>query len=440
MRDLIVVLIVAGSLPVIFMRPYVGVLVWTWLSLMNPHRLTWGFAYNMRLALAVAAVTILAWLFSKEPKRPPMTRAVILLALFTFWMTLTLPFSVLFQEAFTKWQEVIKILGFTFLIMCLIQCKERIDQLVWAIVVSLGFYGVKGGIFTVLTGGNNRVYGPSGSFIADNNAMALALVMIIPLMQYLQLQSRNRWIKMGLWAAMGLTVFAVLGTYSRGGMLGLAIMLGALWLKTKHRLITGAIMAVVLAGFLAVAPQQWFDRMQSIESYEEDGSAQGRIDAWTFAFKLALDRPFVGGGLNVFGDSELFFSYVPDARGARNAHSIYFQVLGEMGFVGLAIFLMLGASTLLTARWTIKHARGDPELEWARNLSAMIQVSLVGYAVAGAFQNLGFFDLYYSLIAIVVVTAHVVQQAVGSEVSSGKQAPRSPGFAPAPKLAQPPPR
>ena len=85
----------------------------------------------------------------------------------------------------------------TFISMILINSRERVHALVWIIVASLGFYGAKGGVFTLLGGGEQRVWGPANSFIADNNALALALIMTLPLMRYLQLQSKSPYIRWG---------------------------------------------------------------------------------------------------------------------------------------------------------------------------------------------------------------------------------------------------
>src|SRR5690606_22860032 len=108
--------------------------------------------------------------------------------------------------------------------------------------------------------------------------------------------------RLGLWGAMGLTVLAILGTYSRGALLALGMVMAALWWRTPHRIVTGAIFAVVLAGALLSAPEKWYARMETIANYHEDESAQGRFDAWAFATKIALDRPLVGGGFRVFYD------------------------------------------------------------------------------------------------------------------------------------------
>lgn len=408
MRDLFVALIVFGSVPFTFVRPYVGVLVWTWLSLMNPHRMTWGFAYTLRVALVVGATTLIAWLLSRERKVPPLSLPVVLLALLTIWVSICTLFAVNAEGAWTKWEQVIKILVMTFVAMCMLQDRQRIQLMVWVIAVSLGFYGFRGGIFTVLTGGNYRVWGPPDTFIEDNNQLALALVMVLPLIWYLYTTTVQRWAQIGLLGAAGCTVIAVAGTQSRGGAVAMAVMLTYLWFKSRYKVVTFVAGAVILVGVLAFLPDQWFARMSTIQDYDQDLSVRGRFDAWTFAWRVALERPIFGGGFNVFYDADYFMRLVPEAISFRAAHSIYFEVLGESGFVGLGLFLLLGLSCLLTAGSIIRQARGRLDLEWARNLAAMTQVSLVGYASAGAFLNLGFFDLYYAIIAVIVGLKAVV--------------------------------
>jgi probable O-glycosylation ligase (exosortase A-associated) len=161
-----------------------------------------------------------------------------------------------------------------------------------------------------------------------------------------------------------------------------------------------------------LVPEQWIDRMESIQNYEEDSSAMGRIEAWTFAWRLALDRPITGGGFLVNRDRDLFFSYVPDAAEERAFHSVLFEVLGEHGFVGLAIYLALLFAALANVSSVIRAARKREDLRWASDLVRMMRVSLVGFAVCGLFLNLAFFDLYYHVIALIFCTKLLVEQAV----------------------------
>jgi probable O-glycosylation ligase (exosortase A-associated) len=409
MRDLLLIVIVLASVPVTLLQPFAGVLVWQWVSLMNPHRMTWDYAYDLRVALIVGATTIVAWVASRESKYPPAQPPVYWLIGFALWITLSTWFALVPGDALAKWQQAIKILLMTLVTMCMITTRMRIQALIWVVVASLGFYGVKGGLFSIMTGGIWRVWGPQASFIGDNNSLALALLMILPLIRHLQAVSTQAWVRAGLWAAAGLTVLAILGTYSRGGVVGLVVMLPILLLKGRQRVVTFLILAGVLAAAVPLMPAHWFNRMASIAQIDTDLSMRGRIEAWTFAFRLALDHPIVGGGFRVFLDEDLFRSYVPQALTNRNFHSIYFEVLAENGFVGLALFLGLGVSAMMTT-WRIDRlTRGRQQLAWANSLARMIQVAVVGYAVGGIVLNFGFFDLYYTLVAVAVGAMRVVQ-------------------------------
>ena len=402
MRDIFVVFVVFGSIPFILVRPYLGVLMWAWLGFMNPHRLSWGFAYSLPFAQVVAIATLIGVLFSREPKRIPWTRETVVLLLFIGWMFITTFFAINQIGAWQQWDKVWKIQLMIFVTLMLMQSVERIQALIWVIVLSLGFYGVKGGIFTIITGGNYRVYGPPGSFIDSNNAIGLALIMVIPLMRYLQLTSERWWVRIGLTAAVALSAVSILGTQSRGAFVGIAAVLFYLVLKSRKRLAITVVLILVIPFGLLIMPQKWFDRMQTIRNYEQDASAMGRINAWWLAYNLAKDRPLVGGGYQTF-QPEVFEVYAPEPENVRDAHSIYFEVLGEHGFVGLFLFLSLGFFVWRSCSWLIKQARGHPELSSFGDLARMTQVSLVGYATSGSFLGLAYFDLYYNLVVIVII-------------------------------------
>lgn len=412
MRDFLVVLAVFGSIPFILAQPQIGILMWYWVSLMNPHRLAWTYSYDLRVALIVGGATLLAWIFSRERKLPPSTATNWLLAAFTFWVSVSTVFAQVPDAAFAKWVEVVKIIGMTFLTTCIVNSKDRILQVVWIATLSIGFYGVKGGVFEILTGGNYRVWGPPDSFIGDNNDLTLAMIMILPLLHFLTHEAARRWLRLGIFATMGLTVIAILGTYSRGGLIALGVTLVAFLVKAKRAFLGGLLAVLVLGGTLAFLPASWYERMETIATYEKDRSADERLTSWLYALRLSADRPLTGGGFDVVDDSQLYFAYVPNADAVHNFHSIYFQVLGENGYPGLFLFLGLIIGSLFTAQWIIRKARDRPDLEWAGRLSAAIQVSIVGYCTAGSFLNLGFYDLFYALVAVVTSTRVVVVRAI----------------------------
>ena len=188
-------------------------------------------------------------------------------------------------------------------------------------------------------------------------------------------------------------------------------MVFVLWLKSRHKMWTLLALVVALAVMVPFMPEHWFERMQSIQSFDEDRSAMGRINAWWFAWNLVQDYPLTGGGYGAF-DRGLFLIYAPDPTHFVDAHSIYFEVLGEQGFVGLTLFLALGLGALYAGGWVIRRTKRDPELRWARDLAAMLQVSLIGYAAGGLFLGLAYFDLYYHLIALVILLKYLVRKAL----------------------------
>ena len=353
--------------------------------------------------MIVGGVTILSFLASKEKKEMPWTREIIVLLILTGWMLFTTFFAFYPDLAWFQWNKVWKIMLMVLLTALIIKERHQLHWLIWVIALSFGFYGVKGGFFTIINGGVYRVQGPTGTFIGGNNEMALALVMTIPLIRYLHLQETRKWVKTGLATAMVLTGVAAIGSQSRGGMLAMVAMGLFLWLKSRNKIVTGFYMLIAVAIMAAVMPQAWYDRMNTIKTYQEDQSAQGRINSWHTAFNVAKDH-VVGGGFEMF-QRPTFLQYAPHPDIVFDAHSIYFQVMGEHGFIGLGLFLLLGWLAWIRGQQIIKRCKHDPDKKWAADLAAMTQVSLIGYAVGGAFLGLAYFDLPYHIVVIMLLTA-----------------------------------
>ena len=403
MRDIFITAVIFGLLPFVFKRPWLGILLWSWLGYMNPHRLAWGFAYSLPFSMIVGLVTIVAFMASKEEKVMTWTRETVVLLVFIGWMLFTTFFAFYPDLAWMQWDKVWKIQLMVFLTVLIITDRQKLHWLVWVIVLSFGFYGVKGGIFTILNGGAYRVQGPTGTFIAGNNELALALVMTIPLIRYLHLQETRRLFKMGLASAMVLTGVAAIGSQSRGGLVAMVAMGLFLWLKSRNKIVTGLYMAIAVLIMASVMPQAWYDRMNTINTYEEDQSTLGRFNAWHTAFNLAKDR-ITGGGFETF-QGPTFRQYAPDPWNVRDVHSIYFEQMGEHGFIGLALLLLLGLLAWIRAQQIINRCKNDPERKWGADLAAMIQVSLIGDAAGGTFLGMSYFDRPYHLMVILVLVA-----------------------------------
>jgi putative inorganic carbon (HCO3(-)) transporter len=416
MRDILVTLIVFGLLPTVFKKPYVGALMWVWISVMNPHTQGWGFATSFPFAAIIAAATLASLLINKDPKNLPRTSVTWVFIAFVLWMNVTTIFAIYPDAVYEQWNKVMKIMLMTFVTLMLIKTKRHVQLLICVIVFSLGYYGVKGGIFTIRSGGSDLVWGPEGTFIGGNNEIALALIMTIPLMHYLQTISNDIRVRHGLTIAMILCALAALGSYSRGALLAIAAMGLFLWLKSQHKLRIGLLLLLAVPPVVAYMPEKWAERMDTINTYEEDGSVQGRFNAWWMAYNLAKDRP-IGGGFEII-TPELFSLYAPDPTDLHAAHSIYFQVLGEHGFVGLGLYLFLGLLTWRTGSWIIRNTAKQQEYRWASDLATMIQVSLIGFSVGGTFLSLLYFDVPYYLMTAMVVTRVLVEKELKGKTSS----------------------
>ena len=404
MRDIAITLIIFGLLTLVPNRPWIGVMLWLWVSVMSPQRFAFGFAYSFPFAAVIAIVTLLAMFKSRKQVDLPINATTVLFFLFPLWMSVTSVFALEPTQVFDRWNGIMKIFLFLLVASSLVNSRKHVDWMIWVIVVSIGFFGVKGGIFTIMTGGSHKVWGaPGNGPYSDNNAISVALVMTIPLMFYLRSVVPSKWIKLGLLGAAGLSAMAVLGSQSRGAFLAVSVMLLFLWLKSRAKLGFAIVLVALLPVAVGFMPDSWTSRMKSIETYEQDSSAMGRINAWYMAFNLANDRPIVGGGFEVWG-ARAFAKYAPDPTDVRAAHSNYFQILGEHGYVGLALYLAILIVGWRTGSRVISISRMKPEHAWAVNLAKAVQVSLIGYAVGGAFVNIGYWEIqYYEIIALMAV-------------------------------------
>lgn len=400
MRDLVLGPVILAIAAFGLLHPWIGIMGWTWVSIMNPHSYSWRLS-SMPVAALVAGATLIGLLVTRDRRQFFVTREAAILILFMMWMCITLPFSYHFEESFHLWNRVMKIDLMVLVAMIVLYSKRHIMLLTWVLVFSIGFYGVKGGLFTIATGGSYRVWGPDGSYIYGNNEIALALVMIIPLMRFLHMQADNVWVKRGLFASMLLCVAAALGSQSRGALLAISAMAVVLWWRGQRKAIGIVVISIAAIGFLSFMPETWWSRMDTIRAYEQDDSAMQRINAWWMAWNIATDNLF-GAGFMV-SKPDVCALYSPIPTDCRAAHSIYFMVLGEHGFIGLFLFLLMWLFVWRSAGRLRTQARQSPQTQWLSNLGAMCQVSLAGYAVGGAFLSLSYYDLPYNILILVVL-------------------------------------
>src|SRR4051794_34897287 len=414
MRDIIIVGFVLGSVPICLVNPYYGVLVWTWIAYFNPHRYAWGFAYDFPVAQAIAIPTIAGTLFAifkGRVNKHAFTRETFLLILLWVWFVVSLLYarqSSLFQhhieESMHQFQTLTKIMFMTLLMILLVDSKKKLRYLFLLTALSFAVLAVKGLIFGLRTPGDSRVWGPPDSFISHNNTMALAMNMSLPMFFFMADVVESKALRRLLRVAFFGGIVCVILSYSRGGLLGLSVVLLAISMKSRKKILAGALVIFCAFMILTFAPAAWMQRMTKFAHGELDNSAEGRLHAWGFAYELAKDNPITGGSFSTF-TPELYERYAPSADPMmyQGPHSIYFQVLGELGFCGAAIWVALLLSTIFSLRRLRNKLKMFPEEKWAVASSNMFEVAIYGFMVSGAFLGVAYFDYYFQLIAGTIV-------------------------------------
>ncbi len=420
MRDLLLLGIIIGLIPCILWRPWLGVLAWFWVGLMVPQGHTWGYMQTFPLAVVIGGTTLVALVVNRDRRSLPMTREMVMMFVMVAYMTMTSYFAVNKSGAWAQWESVMKILLMTFVTPMLIFGPRRIVWVILVTVVSLGFYGFKGGLFTISTGGSYMVLGPSRSFISGNTYIGLAMVMVLPLILVTARFFSQRWLDLGpplkpgwyktigrgFYVMFWLTGLAIIATYSRGAWLGLIAVAPFIFLRMQRKwlIVVSAVFALGVVGI--AAPDRMVDRWQTIGGYEEDTSAMQRIQSWGVNWNMAVERPLTGMGFrNVEMGYAWWISYANFEghwRHALSPHSIYFQLLGQHGFGGLFVFLTLIAFTWLTLG-RIKRQAKKADQRWLSEYAWAIQIGLLGYLVSGTFLDVAYFNLVYAFVALAII-------------------------------------
>ena len=421
MRDYVLTAFIFAILPVCFIRPWLGIIAWYWLGIMNPHRNTWDFAYTMPFAMIIGGATLLGLLITKDRRPIPWSRELILVVILMLYFTFTSLFAWASTEAWMQWGKVFKIVLMTLVATMLIYGQDRIRVLMWTIVLSIGFYGVKGFFFVLRSGGGERVQGPEGSFLEGNTFVGLAFTMVVPLMIFMARAENKVWLKRLLYTMAVMTIVSTIFTYSRGAYLGLGVILVLMFLNAQKKIIAASILIPAALLAPAVLPDSVFKRADTIENYEQDGSANQRLQAWTVAFNLAKDYPVTGAGFEFeySPNEERWFRYGSEKytwalQHTSAAHSIYFQMLGQHGFIALLLYLALLFGTLISLsrikRQALSYTGAASTISPASvaAYASGLQLGLLGYMMSGAFLSSAYFDLAWLYFALSAILAREV--------------------------------
>lgn len=407
MRDALLLASLAVCLLLALRRPYAGVLAWAWFSLMTPHQMAYG-TYGLPLNAVIAAVAIASIVVNGEYRRFALDRITLLLLLLAFWLSLSQMFSLDPENSALYFDRFIKLLVFVALCAQATTDKLRFHALVWMLVIAIGFFALKGAAFTIVTLGQYHVQGPPNTVMEDNNHLGVIMATSLPMILYLRAEAARKIVRWGLLGLFAATVLAILGTQSRGAFVALIVFAGFFWLRSKRKISIAAGLFLLLAPAIAFMPEKWAARMETIASATEDASFMGRVDAWVINTKLALKHPVTGAGLRNSYQKEIAATVDRErAERAKAAHSIYFEILGGAGFVGLAIYLSLLATAFFTALSFHRRGAGAGVEPWMSRFGYFAQMALVVFAVGGATVSLEMWDGYLLIVALIAALSRL---------------------------------
>jgi probable O-glycosylation ligase (exosortase A-associated) len=401
-------------------RPFIAVSLWLWVSMFNPSGWVYGAAAsNIRFNLIFAFITIVSILLNrgKIKTKNEINLLTFFVTVFLLWTVITTLNTIGDPEiAWEYWERFFKVTMLYYCAIFLLSKKLHVDFFIWMLIASVGFYAFEESLKFVVSFGKHHIRGMNDHVLGDNNSLALAIDMCIPLVIYIIGQTKSkifRWILAGLVFSM---ILCVIGTYSRGGMLGLIVIAFIYFKQSERKIITlftiSAVALLILSNFTT---EQWSTRMDTISKASKDSSFMGRVAAWKVSTLIAIDNPITGGGIKSLENFPIWLKYVdqidrinfietpaPDYDRAHAAHSIYFQALGDQGFIGLFLVVSLLLSAYLK---TSKLERQAIELnqDWRISLSKMLKISITVYAIVGGALSMVYFDLIFAIYAMVRV-------------------------------------
>lgn len=422
MRDLVFVGYLGLLFLLAFKRPFLFVLAYCYIDIVAPQRLSYYLLNAIPLSAISFGLAFLAWLFfddKKDSRFTPRMGAILLLLVYCGYMTTQALEPVAAQ---IKWDWVWKALIFAAFLPLTLTRKVRIEALVLTLILCASALIVAGGIKTAVGGGG---YGQLVILVDDNSGLyessiiSTVAIAIIPLILWAAKYGTifpPDWRVRAYAAALILACLLIpVGTAARTGLVCIAV-LGVLLLRfTQRRILYFSLIVAVGLAAIPFLPSTFTDRMETIQEYEKDESASTRLAVWKWTWDFAQANP-MGGGFDSYRVNKIRYNMpLTDEEGrltgesttvevvdaGRAFHSSYFEMLGEHGYFGLALWLFIHVGGVwrmeMLRRLYIKRAREDEE--WVAPLALALQNFSIIYLVGSVFVGIAFQPFPYVIVA-----------------------------------------
>jgi probable O-glycosylation ligase (exosortase A-associated) len=420
MRDIFFIVFLAAILGMAVRRPFLFIFAYAYVDIVAPQRLSYYLLNSVQLSLIVFSLALGGWMLADNKRDTRFDQLQLVMLLLLVYCGLTTINADFIEEAAYKWSWVWKALIFSLFLTLTLRTRLRIEVILLALVLSCSALAISGGMKTALGGGG---YGSLRLLLSDNSGLfegsifSMAAISIIPIILWLARHGTIFTERKLVWPFAILLIFACLlipvGTQARTGLV-CAAFLAAYYLRDSQRrmlYISGIGAALLVA--LPLLPVAFADRMNTIGSYQADESASTRIAVWSWTWDYALEHPF-GGGFDAFRQNQLRVNRVivsgegnsrsvriePYTDAGRAYHNSYFEMLGEQGFPGLALWLYLhiiGLWRMERIRRRYKRETGDNA--WISPLATALQASQLVYLLGSMFVGIAFQPFMFLILA-----------------------------------------
>lgn len=424
LRAFFIVALVAIGIRFSFRGPFYILLFYLWNAYFRPEDWLWNdFLSQFRPSLLIG-LALLATVTLSRRSEAAGSRGLLLFGLFLAQATLATAASPATADLWPFWIEFAKTLVISMVIIVLVNTEERLRWTMLVIALSLGFEGAKQGWVQLVVnpGARNTNEWP---MLGDNNGVAIGMLMLVPLLIVLAETSTTKARKVvGRFLAVGVLLRA-LATYSRGGFLA-ACGLGLHYLMRSKRKVVGLIAVAILAATVSqVMPQAFWDRMSTIQGAAETTEAR-RVYFWELGIQMAADYPLTGVGLNAY---PAMYNTYDTTRGEfgtnRDVHSSWVALTADLGFVGLALFLLLILTSLLTVRRTRRLATGHASLTNLARYGSAFEAQILVFALGGTFMSFQYKEILWHSLALAFALRGIVNRRLTALNPAGEASPPS---------------
>ena len=411
--------------------PFVMTLGYVWVDTFQPQSLAYFILNEMPVAMIMGAGAVLTYLLLDRRSPPPLMLASVCMIGLAIWMTTTLLWAELPDRAWTKWDWAFKAMVFAAFLPLVIRSRVQIEAFAQTYVFSLAANFVPFGLKVLVSGGGygrNLGLQAGNSGLAEGGYLSTVCLMAVPLALFLgrhgKLIPKLPMMNLAYGGIAILAVATAIGTYERSALIGM-VMLGIyMFMRSRRKWAFGLLAGVMAVAVIVLAAKSWDARVSTISDYSTEGSALTRLLMWQWTLGYAAAHPF-GGSFDAYGISSIMMP--PDSlnpggyvQNGRAYHSIYFEVLGDLGYPGLIMFLVAAGSSLISLLRLSRKCRKIPDLLWVADMSDAVQSGMLVFLTSGAFVGLAFQPPFWYFVSMGVCLRAYVWHAERAEMGDAK--------------------